>query len=108
MGLEYSVFVSTFHSTKLAVQNWRMSSLDAFIDTLTQEKVKLIQMETLKTSKYHALSTLGIKNLKSKGNLKVKEKNPKSDSEDEGSNFTEEGSNFKNKGNKKGRYQCTY
>ena len=77
--------------------------MDAFIDSLTQEKVKLIQMETLKTSKYHALSTLGIKNLKSKGKLKVKEKKPKSDSEDEDSNPTNENSNFKKKGNKKGR-----
>ena len=33
------------------------------------------------------ISTLGIKNLNSKGKLKVKEKNTKSDYEDEGSNL---------------------
>ena len=85
-----------------------MPSLDAFIDSLTQEKVKLIQMGTLKTSKDHALAALGSKNFKSKGKLKVKEKKPKSDSEDEGSYSTDEGSNSKKKGNKKGKSKCTY
>ena len=46
-------------------------------------------------------------NLNSKGNLKVKEKNPKSYFEDEGSYSTDEGLNFK-KGNKKGISKCTY
>ena len=76
-----------------------MPSLDAFIDSLTQEKIKLIQMWTLKTSKDHALAALGSNNIISKGKLKVKEKKPKSDFEDEGSNSTDEGSNFKKKGN---------
>ena len=76
--------------------------MDEFIDSLTQEKIKLIQMGTLKTSKDYALASLGSKNLKSKGKLKVKEKNTKSNSKDEGSNSTYEGSNFKKKGNKKG------
>ena len=35
---EYSVFVSIFYATNLAVWNWRMPSLDAFIGSLTQEK----------------------------------------------------------------------
>ena len=65
-------------------------------------------MGTLKTSKDNVISSLGSKNLKSKGKLKLKEKNPKSNSEDEGSNSTNEGSNFKKKGNKKGRSKCTY
>ena len=80
-----------------------MPSLDAFIYSLTQEKIKLIQMRTLKTSNNHALAVVGSNNIMSKGKLKVKEKNPKSNSEDEGSNSTDEGSNFKKKGNKKGR-----
>ena len=54
------------------------------------------------------LSSLGRNNINSKGKIQVKEKNTKSDSEDEGSNSTDEGSNFKNKGNKKGISQCTY
>ena len=82
--------------------------MDAFIYSLTQEKTKLIQMRTLKTSKDHALIYLVRNNLKSKGKLKVKKKNPKSDSEEEGSNSTEEGSNYKMKGNKKGIYHSTY
>ena len=49
LGPEYLVFVSTFYATKLAIRNWRMPSLDAFIDSLTQEKINLIQMGTLKT-----------------------------------------------------------
>ena len=64
-----------------------MPSLDAFIDSITQEKIKLIQMRNLKTSKDHALAALGSKNLKSKGNPKAKEKNTKSDSKHEGSNM---------------------
>ena len=66
LGLKYSVFVSTFYATNLAVRNWRMPSLDAFIDSLTQEKIKLNQMGNLKTLKDHALVSLGSKNLKSK------------------------------------------
>ena len=82
--------------------------LDAFLDSHTQEKFKMIQMGTLKTSKDHVLSTLIIKNIKSKGKLKVKEKMTKSESEDEGSNSIAEDSNFNKKGNKKGISQCTY
>ena len=53
------------------------------------------------------ISSLEINNIKSKGKLKVKEKNTNPDAEDKGSKFIDEGLNFK-KGNKKGRYQCTY
>ena len=100
--------MSTFYATKLAVRNWRMPSLDAFIDSLTQDKIMLIQMGTLKTSKDHILASIGSNNLNSKGNIKVKEKTPKSDSEDESSNSTDEGSHSKKKGNKKGRSKCNY
>ena len=68
----------------------------------------MIQMGTLKTSKGHALYTLGRKNIKSKGKIKVMEQKKKSDSEDEGSNSIDECSDFKNKGNTKGISQCTY
>ena len=82
--------------------------MDAFIDSLTQEKIKMIQMGTLKNSMDHALLDFGRNNIKSKGKLKVKEKNTKSDFDDEGSNSTDEGWNFKKKGKKKGRSKCTY
>ena len=38
----------------------------------------------------------------------MKEKKPKLDSKDEGSNSTDEGSNSKKKRNKKGSSKCTY
>ena len=82
--------------------------MDAFIDSLAQEKIKLIQMGTLKNSKDHALAALENNNFKSKGKQKVKEKEPKSYFEDEGSYSIDEGSNSKKKGNKKGRSKCTY
>ena len=78
-----------------------MTSLDSFIDSLTQEKVKLIEMGTLKTSKDHVLPDLESNNLNSKGKIKFKEKKPKLDSEYEGSCSVDEGSNPKKKGNKK-------
>ena len=65
-------------------------------------------MGTLKKSKDHALASLEIKDFNSKGKLKMKDKKPKSDSEDEGSYSIDEGSNSKKKGNKKGRSKCTY
>jgi hypothetical protein len=38
LGLEYSVFVSTFHATKSAFKaSWKMPSLDDFVASLTQE-----------------------------------------------------------------------
>ena len=65
-------------------------------------------MGNIKTSKDHALSSLGRNNIKSKGKINMKEKNPKSDSEDEGSYSTNEGLNSKKKGNNKGRSKCTH
>ena len=37
LGPEYSMFVSTFHSSKLIARNWMMPSLEDFMDSLTQE-----------------------------------------------------------------------
>ena len=44
LGLEYSIFVSTFHSGKSYILNWKMPSLAAFVESLIQEQDKLIQM----------------------------------------------------------------
>ena len=68
----------------------------------------MIQIGNLETSKDHALVALERNNFKSKGKLKVEEKNPTWDSEDEGSYSTNKGLNYKNKGNKKGISKCTY
>jgi hypothetical protein len=55
--LEYSVFVSTFHSVGLSYGvTWKMPSLEVFIESLTQEMNKLINMEKNKGPKAHALT----------------------------------------------------
>ena len=51
------MFVSTFHSRKLTTRNWKMPSLDDFMESLTQEKDKLVKMGTIKSSKDQALDT---------------------------------------------------
>ena len=63
-----------------------MHSLSTFIDSLTKEQDKLVQMGALKNSnnKDHSLVVQRSKNSKSKEKKKVKEKKPKSDDEDEG------------------------
>lgn len=56
LGLKYAIFVSTFHTTKLVIrETWRMSTPNAFIESLIHEWDKLINMGTLKSSKAHAL-----------------------------------------------------
>ena len=42
IGADYSVFVSTFHSGKLTTPNWKMPTLNSFIESLTNEHDKLI------------------------------------------------------------------
>ena len=44
IGSEYSVFVSTFHSERTSIPNWKIPSLYAFVESLIQEKDKLVQM----------------------------------------------------------------
>ena len=109
LGLEYSVFVSTFHATRLAISNWKMSSLSTFFDSLKKEQDKLIQMGALRISKGkdHALIVQGSKNARSKEKQIVKEKKPKLDNEDESSNPTDEGSMKKVK-KKWSTSKCSY
>ena len=87
-----------------------MSSLNTFLDSLTKENDKLIQMGDLRSSKrkYHDLIVQGIKNTKSKEKQIVKEKNPKSEIEDESSKPTNEDSvnKFKKKGITSKCYYC--
>ena len=55
LGPEYLVFVSTFHSVRLASgATWKIPSLDVFIESLTQEQNKLINMGKIKGPKAHA------------------------------------------------------
>jgi hypothetical protein len=56
IGLECSVFLSTFHSVRLASRaTYTMPSLESFIKSLMQEQTKLINMGKIKGSKAHAL-----------------------------------------------------
>ena len=74
LGLDYSVFVSTFQATRLAVPKWKMPSLNSFLDSLTKEKDKLIHTSVLKSSKGkdHAFFVQGSEKFKSKEKQIVK------------------------------------
>jgi hypothetical protein len=57
LGPEFSVFISTFHIFKFASgATWKMPSLEDFIESMTQEKTKLINMVTRKGPRAHALT----------------------------------------------------
>ena len=51
LGLDYSVFVSTFHATKLTAQSRKMPKLVEFMESLTQEQDKLVMVGTIKPSR---------------------------------------------------------
>ena len=55
IGLEYLVFVSTFHSGRHFIPNWKIPSLDDFVESLIQEKDKLVQLGVIQASKNQAL-----------------------------------------------------
>jgi hypothetical protein len=57
IGPELSIFVSTFHFVKFAFgATWNIPSLEEFIESLTQEKTKLINMGKIKGPKVHAIT----------------------------------------------------
>jgi hypothetical protein len=57
IGPQYSVFVSTFHSVRFTSgATWKMPSLEDFIESMTQEQNKLINMGKIKGPKVHALT----------------------------------------------------
>ena len=55
LGPEYSMLVSTFHSSKLTARNWRMVTLAEFMESLTREKDKLEKIGTIKSIKDQSL-----------------------------------------------------
>ena len=58
LGLDYSVFVSTFHTQRFTIgASWTMPSLETFIESVIQEQDKIIKMGVVKNSKVHALTT---------------------------------------------------
>jgi 3-dehydroquinate synthase class II len=57
IGLEFSIFVSKFCSSRFASRaTWKMPSLEDFIESMTQEQTKLINMGKMKGSKAYALT----------------------------------------------------
>jgi hypothetical protein len=56
LGPKLSVFISTFHFVRFTSGvTWNMPSLEDFIESLTQEKTKIINMGTIKGPRAHAL-----------------------------------------------------
>jgi hypothetical protein len=57
IGPELYVFVSTFHTIIFGFgATWKMHSLEDFLESLTQELNKLINMGTIKIPRVHALT----------------------------------------------------
>jgi hypothetical protein len=57
LGPKYLVFLSTFHLVRFTSRaTWKMPSLEDFIESLTQEQNKLINMGKIKGPKAHALT----------------------------------------------------
>jgi hypothetical protein len=57
IGPEFSVFVSTFHSIIIDFgATWKMPSLEDFLESLTQQQTKPINMGKIKGPKVHALT----------------------------------------------------
>ena len=67
LNADYSVFVSTFQIVRLTTPNWKMPTLNAFIQSLISENDKLIQMGIIRSSKYLALVGRGDKVANDKG-----------------------------------------
>ena len=56
IGPEFFVFMSIFYSDRFTSgATWKIPSLEDFIESLTQEKTKLIIMGKMKVPKAHAL-----------------------------------------------------
>jgi hypothetical protein len=57
LGPEFSVFISTFHYVRFTSRaTWKIPSLEDFIESLTQEQTKLINMGKIKGPNVHALT----------------------------------------------------
>ena len=80
-GADYLVFVSTFRAGKLTTFGWKMPTLNAFSESLTNEHDKLVEMGIIRSSYHQVLHVSGPKNLKGKGkqqkNSKTKFESPK-------------------------------
>jgi hypothetical protein len=77
IGPEFYMFISTFHSVKFSSgATWKMPSLKDFIESLTQEKIKLINMGKIKGPKVHALTVKDVSHQYHKYKYKDKKEIP--------------------------------
>ena len=67
LNSDYSVFVSTFQTERLTTPNWKMPTLNDFIQSLISKNDKLIQMGIIRSPKYLALVARGDKVANDKG-----------------------------------------
>ena len=94
LGLNYSVFVSTFHATNMIAQTWNIPSLVDFMESLTQEQDKLAMMGTIKPSKYQDL-VVGDSKMDSKGKNKSNPNKPHDQKKDKSKSHEESSSSKK-------------
>ena len=87
--LEYSVFVSTFHSRRASIPNWKFPSLDSFVESLIQEQDKLVQMGVIQTSKNQALLMKYSNNVQERGKHKGKETKTSDSKEKENQRYSD-------------------
>jgi hypothetical protein len=56
IGPKFSIFISTFHTFIFSFgATWKMPSLEDFIESLTQDQTKLINMGTIKGPRVHEI-----------------------------------------------------
>ena len=67
LNADYSVFVSTFQTVRHTTPNWKIPTLNAFIQYLISENDKLIQMGIIRSPKDLALIARGDKVENDKG-----------------------------------------
>ena len=74
LNSDYSVFVSTFQIVRLTTTNWKMPTLNAFIQSLISDNDKLIQMGIIRSPKDLALVVRGDKVANDK--VKIRDESP--------------------------------
>ena len=108
LGPDYLVVASTFHSSMIIARTWKIPSLDNFMESLTRDQDKLVQMGTIKSSKDQDL-VAGVLN-PSKGKNKAKDSRKQDKKKQERPKSSDGGSNtYKDKDKKnKDKTKCTY
>ena len=103
------MFVSTFNTIKLVIPNWKTPTLSAFMEYLTREKDKLVQMGAMKPSKYYSLAIGECNNVYAKYTNKGKDRKQFEQKQKENPKPLEGASNSKRgKKKHKDKTKCTY